>query len=51
VIAHEVGHHVQRLTGARQPNSNQASVRLGIARPTANGGRLGTYDAGASQSS
>jgi predicted metalloprotease len=28
VIAHEVGHHVQRLTGARQPNTNEASVRL-----------------------
>ncbi len=28
VIAHEVGHHVQRLTGAAQPNSNDASVRL-----------------------
>jgi len=28
VIAHEVGHHVQRLTGARRPASNQDSVRL-----------------------
>jgi predicted metalloprotease len=28
VIAHEVGHHVQRLTGAAQPKSNNASVRL-----------------------
>jgi predicted metalloprotease len=28
VIAHEVGHHVQKLTGARRPESNRASVRL-----------------------
>jgi predicted metalloprotease len=28
VIAHEVGHHVQRLTGAPQPRNNQESVRL-----------------------
>jgi predicted metalloprotease len=28
VIAHEVGHHVQKLSGARRPSSNQASVRL-----------------------
>ena len=28
VIAHEVGHHVQKLTGAARPKSNQASVRL-----------------------
>ncbi|HEX2650747.1 MAG TPA: neutral zinc metallopeptidase [Burkholderiales bacterium] len=27
VIAHEVGHHVQKLTGLRRPASNQASVR------------------------
>ncbi|HXR59316.1 MAG TPA: neutral zinc metallopeptidase [Burkholderiales bacterium] len=27
VIAHEVGHHVQKLTGLRRPTSNQASVR------------------------
>ena len=27
VIAHEVGHHVQKLTGAPRPKSNQASVR------------------------
>jgi len=28
VIAHEVGHHVQKLTGMRRPGSNQDSVRL-----------------------
>ncbi len=29
VIAHEVGHHVQKLTGTmRKPGSNQASVRM-----------------------
>jgi predicted metalloprotease len=28
VIAHEVGHHVQKLTGARRPSTNQESVRL-----------------------
>ncbi|MEK6246397.1 MAG: neutral zinc metallopeptidase, partial [Pseudomonadota bacterium] len=28
VIAHEVGHHVQKLTGASQVKSNQASVRM-----------------------
>jgi predicted metalloprotease len=28
VIAHEVGHHVQKLTGAARPKSNQASVRI-----------------------
>ena len=28
VIAHEVGHHVQKLTAAPRPKSNQASVRL-----------------------
>jgi len=28
VIAHEVGHHVQKLTGRRRPGSNQESVRL-----------------------
>jgi uncharacterized protein len=28
VIAHEVGHHVQKLTGASQAQSNQASVRM-----------------------
>jgi uncharacterized protein len=28
VIAHEVGHHVQQITGARRPGSNQESVRL-----------------------
>jgi len=28
VIAHEVGHHVQKLTGAPRAQSNQASVRL-----------------------
>jgi len=28
VIAHEVGHHVQKLTGGRQGDSNQASVRV-----------------------
>jgi predicted metalloprotease len=28
VIAHEVGHHVQKLTSGVQSNSNQASVRM-----------------------
>ncbi len=28
VIAHEVGHHVQKLTGGVQSDSNQASVRV-----------------------
>jgi len=28
VIAHEVGHHVQKLAGARMPRNNQESVRL-----------------------
>jgi len=28
VIAHEVGHHVQKLAGMRRPGSNQDSVRL-----------------------
>lgn len=28
VIAHEVGHHVQNLTGMAKANSNQASVRM-----------------------
>jgi len=28
VIAHEVGHHVQNLTGSTKTNSNQASVRV-----------------------
>jgi uncharacterized protein len=28
VIAHEVGHHVQKLTGAHRPGSNQESVRI-----------------------
>ena len=28
VIAHEVGHHVQNLTGTMKSNSNQGSVRV-----------------------